>query len=119
MNEADQKMQVTVAYNHFGKGLVQRMPRIRWGFVHVVNNDYTHWELYAIGGSQGPTILSHGNRFIAPPHLPYYKEVTEKQKKKKTIDNNSCKLMKKKLINVGDKEGLCFGRRVETLEMEI
>ncbi|KAF2536511.1 hypothetical protein F2Q68_00022743 [Brassica cretica] len=78
MNEADQKMQVTVAYNHFGKGLVQRMPRIRWGFVHVVNNDYTHWELYAIGGSQGPTILSHGNRFIAPPHLPYYKEVTKR-----------------------------------------
>ncbi|KAL0751595.1 hypothetical protein Bca101_033598 [Brassica carinata] len=78
MNEADQKMQVTVAYNHFGKGLVQRMPRIRWGFVHVVNNDYTHWELYAIGGSQGPTILSHGNRFIAPPRLPYYKEVTKR-----------------------------------------
>jgi len=74
-NEADKHMQVTVAYNHFGKGLVQRMPRIRWGFVHVVNNDYTHWELYAIGGSQGPTILSHGNRFIAPPHKPHYREV--------------------------------------------
>ncbi|CAH2072711.1 unnamed protein product [Thlaspi arvense] len=77
-NEADKKMQVTVAYNHFGKGLVQRMPRIRWGFVHVVNNDYTHWELYAIGGSQGPTILSHGNRFIAPPHKPHYREVTKR-----------------------------------------
>ncbi|VVB14546.1 unnamed protein product [Arabis nemorensis] len=77
-NEEDKKMQVTVAYNHFGKGLVQRMPRIRWGFVHVVNNDYTHWELYAIGGSQGPTILSHGNRFIAPPHKPHYREVTKR-----------------------------------------
>ncbi|XP_010453638.1 PREDICTED: probable pectate lyase 19 [Camelina sativa] len=77
-NEADKHMQVTVAYNHFGKGLVQRMPRIRWGFVHVVNNDYTHWELYAIGGSQGPTILSHGNRFIAPPHKPHYREVTKR-----------------------------------------
>ncbi|KAF8083222.1 hypothetical protein N665_0787s0004 [Sinapis alba] len=77
-NEGDKKMQVTVAYNHFGKGLVQRMPRIRWGFVHVVNNDYTHWELYAIGGSQAPTILSHGNRFIAPPHKPHYREVTKR-----------------------------------------
>ncbi|KAL0843112.1 hypothetical protein Bca101_016357 [Brassica carinata] len=76
--ELDKKMQVTVAYNHFGKGLVQRMPRIRWGFVHVVNNDYTHWELYAIGGSQSPTILSQGNRFIAPPHLPHYREVTKR-----------------------------------------
>lgn len=75
--DLDKKMQVTVAYNHFGKGLVQRMPRIRWGFVHVVNNDYTHWELYAIGGSQSPTILSQGNRFIAPPHLPHYREVTK------------------------------------------
>ncbi|PNY13763.1 receptor-like protein kinase [Trifolium pratense] len=42
------------------------MPRCRWGFVHVLNNDYTHWIMYAIGGSSGPTILSQGNRFIAP-----------------------------------------------------
>lgn len=65
---ADQMMQVTVAFNHFGQGLVQRMPRCRWGFFHVVNNDYTHWLMYAIGGSQHPTIISQGNRFIAPPN---------------------------------------------------
>lgn len=59
-------MQVTVAFNHFGQGLVQRMRRVRWGFAHVVNNDYTHWLLYATGGSSHPTILSQGNRFIAP-----------------------------------------------------
>lgn len=64
----DQIMQITVAFNHFGRGLVQRMPRCRWGFVHVVNNDYTHWEMYAIGGSSHPTIISQGNRFIAPPN---------------------------------------------------
>ncbi|KAK8945939.1 hypothetical protein KSP40_PGU022008 [Platanthera guangdongensis] len=29
----DAVMQVTVAFNHFGRGLVQRMPRCRWGFV--------------------------------------------------------------------------------------
>lgn len=70
----DRNMQVTLAYNHFGKGLVQRMPRCRWGFFHVVNNDYTHWLMYAIGGSMNPTIISEGNRFIAPPD-PRAKEV--------------------------------------------
>jgi pectate lyase len=62
-------MQITVAFNHFGRGLVQRMPRCRWGFFHVVNNDYTHWLMYAIGGSKAPTIISQGNRYIAPPNL--------------------------------------------------
>ncbi|XP_028806405.1 pectate lyase-like [Neltuma alba] len=74
----DKIMQVTVAFNHFGQGLIQRMPRARWGFVHVVNNDYTHWIMYAIGGSSGPTILSQGNRFIAPnDHAA--KEVTHRE----------------------------------------
>ncbi|XP_043703668.1 pectate lyase-like [Telopea speciosissima] len=74
---ADEKMQITVAFNHFGTGLVQRMPRVRYGFVHVVNNDYTHWEMYAIGGSSHPTIVSQGNRFIAPTTLTA-KEVTKR-----------------------------------------
>ncbi|XP_065636343.1 probable pectate lyase 5 [Quercus suber] len=39
---------------------------IRHGYVHVVNNDYTKWKMYAIGGSASPTILSQGNRFLAP-----------------------------------------------------
>ncbi|KAG6686789.1 hypothetical protein I3842_11G038900 [Carya illinoinensis] len=73
----DEVMQITLAFNHFGQGLVQRMPRSRWGFVHVVNNDYTHWLMYAIGGSQHPTILSQGNRFIAPPKA-FCKEVTKR-----------------------------------------
>lgn len=76
-SKEDEVMQVTVAFNHFGQGLVQRMPRVRWGFAHVVNNDYTHWLLYAIGGSMHPTILSQGNRFIAP-FDPYSKEVTKR-----------------------------------------
>ncbi|KAG7543080.1 Pectate lyase [Arabidopsis thaliana x Arabidopsis arenosa] len=62
----DKLMQVTIAYNHFGEGLVQRMPRCRHGYFHVVNNDYTHWEMYAIGGSAEPTINSQGNRYAAP-----------------------------------------------------
>ncbi|CAH8251166.1 unnamed protein product [Arabidopsis lyrata] len=73
----DKAMQVTIAYNHFGVGLIQRMPRCRHGYFHVVNNDYTHWEMYAIGGSANPTINSQGNRYAAPKN-PFAKEVTKR-----------------------------------------
>ncbi|KAK7255883.1 hypothetical protein RIF29_29310 [Crotalaria pallida] len=73
----DRHMQVTIAYNHFGEGLVQRMPRCRHGYFHVVNNDYTHWEMYAIGGSANPTINSQGNRYLAPSNA-FAKEVTKR-----------------------------------------
>jgi hypothetical protein len=48
--------------------------RCRLGYFHVVNNDYTHWEMYAIGGSANPTINSQGNRFVAPDNR-FSKEV--------------------------------------------
>ncbi|KAK9715161.1 hypothetical protein RND81_06G146700 [Saponaria officinalis] len=70
----DTGMQVTVAFNRFGEGLIQRMPRCRHGYFHVVSNDYSGWEMYAIGGSAAPTIISQGNRFIAPKSN---KEVTK------------------------------------------
>ncbi|KAL0383699.1 UNVERIFIED_CONTAM: putative pectate lyase 8 [Sesamum calycinum] len=73
----DKVMQVTVAYNHFGEGLTQRMPRCRHGYFHVVNNDYTSWEMYAIGGSANPTINSQGNRFLAPNNA-FAKEITKR-----------------------------------------
>ncbi|CAJ1946933.1 unnamed protein product [Sphenostylis stenocarpa] len=73
----DKIMQITLVFNHFGQGLIQRMPRCRWGFFHVLNNDYTHWMMYAIGGSAGPTILSQGNRFIAPNN-DVAKEITHR-----------------------------------------
>ncbi|KAL1532125.1 pectate lyase [Salvia divinorum] len=71
----DTGMQVTIALNRFGEGLVQRMPRIRRGYVHVVNNDYFQWKMYAIGGSASPTVNSEDNRFTAPAD-PSAKEVT-------------------------------------------
>ncbi|XP_051141730.1 probable pectate lyase 8 [Andrographis paniculata] len=80
--EGDRGMQVTIAYNHFAEGLTQRMPRCRHGYFHVVNNDYTSWEMYAIGGSANPTINSQGNRFFAPNN-PFAKEVT-----KRIVDSN-------------------------------
>ncbi|KAL9434366.1 hypothetical protein AB3S75_029078 [Citrus x aurantiifolia] len=80
----DSIMQVTVAFNHFGKQLVQRMPRVRFGFAHVVNNDYTHWLMYAIGGSQHPTILSQGNRFLAS-NSQHSKEVTKRDSSPQSV----------------------------------
>ncbi|XP_021901318.1 probable pectate lyase 5 [Carica papaya] len=74
----DKNMQVTIAFNHFGEGLVQRIPRCRHGYFHVVNNDYTHWLMYAIGGSAAPTINSQGNRFLAPNNQNS-KEVTKRE----------------------------------------
>ncbi|OIW22043.1 hypothetical protein TanjilG_31412 [Lupinus angustifolius] len=63
----DQNMKVTVVYNHFGPNCNQRMPRIRHGYAHVVNNMYLGWLQYAIGGSMEPSLKSEANLFIAPP----------------------------------------------------
>ncbi|MBA0837813.1 hypothetical protein Goarm_009932 [Gossypium armourianum] len=62
----DEKIEVTVALNHISKGLVERMPRCRFGFIHVLNNDYIHLFLYAIGGSSHPTVISQGYRYLMP-----------------------------------------------------
>jgi pectate lyase len=32
----------------------------------VVNNDYASWGIYAVGGSEAPTIKSEGNHYSAP-----------------------------------------------------
>ncbi|XP_042478039.1 probable pectate lyase 5 [Macadamia integrifolia] len=74
---ADSGMQVTVALNHFGDGLGQRMPRCRHGYFHIVNNDYKQWGIYAVGGSAKPTINSQGNRYMAPENTNA-KEVTRR-----------------------------------------
>ncbi|XP_057534475.1 probable pectate lyase 12 [Amaranthus tricolor] len=79
--EPDTGMQVTIAFNQFGPKLIQRMPRCRKGYIHVVNNYFLQWEMYAIGGSSNPTINSQGNRYIAP-YNPFAKEVT------KRVDSN-------------------------------
>lgn len=74
--QADKKMMITVAFNRFGPGLMQRMPRIRKGYAHVANNFYLPWGIYAIGGSSDPTILSEGNVFVGPNDYTK-KQVTE------------------------------------------
>ncbi|VFQ84813.1 unnamed protein product [Cuscuta campestris] len=75
----DTNMKVTVAYNVFGEGLTQRMPRCRQGYFHVVNNYYpSGWNEYAIGGSSNPTIKSQGNVFVAPSNRDHW-EVTSRE----------------------------------------
>ncbi|KAG0556834.1 hypothetical protein KC19_11G082500 [Ceratodon purpureus] len=64
MHTMDRNMRATVAFNKFGGGLIQRLPRCRFGTFHILNNDYSAgWSIYAIGGSEDPTILSQGNLF--------------------------------------------------------
>ncbi|GLT72221.1 hypothetical protein SLA2020_441750 [Shorea laevis] len=77
----DKNMKVTVMYNHFGPNCNQRMPRIRYGYAHVVNNLYQGWMQYAIGGSMNPSVKSQSNLFIAPKSGN--KEVTWRSKSSK------------------------------------
>ncbi|KAG6385064.1 hypothetical protein SASPL_153888 [Salvia splendens] len=79
-NLEDKKIKVTVAFNRFGPGLIQRMPRVRLGYAHVANNRYDQWQMYAIGGSANPTIFSEGNYFMAPNN-PSTKQVTKREAK--------------------------------------
>ncbi|XP_048438481.1 putative pectate lyase 2 [Pyrus x bretschneideri] len=73
---ADKNMRVTIAFNRFGAGLIERMPRV--GYAHVANNRYDEWKMYAVGGSANPTIFSEGNYFIAP-ETSYAKQVTKRE----------------------------------------
>ncbi|KAE7995377.1 hypothetical protein FH972_000184 [Carpinus fangiana] len=74
----DKVMRVTIVFNRFGAGLVERMPRVRFGYAHVANNIYEEWRMYAIGGSADPTIFSEGNYFIASSA----KQITKRETKK-------------------------------------
>ncbi|KAJ8761772.1 hypothetical protein K2173_004583 [Erythroxylum novogranatense] len=71
----DKVMKVTVVFNHFGPGLVERMPRVRFGYAHVANNRYDQWLKYAVGGSANPTIFSEGNYYVASDN----KQVTKRE----------------------------------------
>ncbi|XP_044465290.1 pectate lyase 1-like [Mangifera indica] len=65
MHASDKNMKVTVVFNHFGPNCNQRIPRVRYGFVHIANNLYQEWTSYAIGGSMNPQIRSEANLYIA------------------------------------------------------
>ncbi|AAC17625.1 Similar to style development-specific protein 9612 precursor gb/X55193 and pectate lyase P59 precursor gb/X15499 from Lycopersicon esculentum [Arabidopsis thaliana] len=85
-NVEDKIMRVTIAFNHFGPGLIERMPRVRRGYAHVANNRYEKWQMYAIGGSADPTIFSEGNYFVASDD-PSKKQVSSFKIVTKRIDS--------------------------------
>ncbi|KAL3745897.1 hypothetical protein ACJRO7_014920 [Eucalyptus globulus] len=68
----DSGMQVTVAFNHFGQELKESMPRCRFGYFHVVNNDYTRWKIYAVGSSDARNVTnpSGGGGIVTNPAAP-------------------------------------------------
>ncbi|PSS04689.1 Pectate lyase [Actinidia chinensis var. chinensis] len=80
-NTEDKVMRVTIVFNRFGSGLIQRMPRVRLGYTHVANNKYDEWQMYAIGGSANPTIFSEGNYYIASKNANA-KQVTKREESK-------------------------------------
>ena len=63
----------------------------------MVNNDYTHWEMYAIGGSAEPTINSQGNRYLAPAN-PFAKEVLYYQNNDNVFISFYCAILSHKQI---------------------
>ena len=69
----------------------------------MVNNDYTHWEMYAVGGSADPTINSQGNRFLAPSK-PSAKEVSQNSKSKKDGLSLLCRCLLYWFDCAGDQE---------------
>ncbi|XP_051126317.1 putative pectate lyase 2 [Andrographis paniculata] len=97
-NMEDKNIKVTVAFNHFGPGLVQRMPRLRLGYAHVANNRYEQWMMYAIGGSANPTIFSEGNYFAAPNNHDL-KQVTKREPNRNGWESWKWRSSRDKFVN--------------------
>jgi pectate lyase len=66
------KIRVTVHHNYFN-GAKQRLPRVRFGQVHVYNNYYTNVGGYAVGVGDHARIYSEANYFnaVAAPFDAY------------------------------------------------
>ncbi|RWR76656.1 Pectate lyase/Amb allergen [Cinnamomum micranthum f. kanehirae] len=72
----DRILRVTVYRNWFDSSN-QRMPHCRWGYCHVVNNYYSNWKYYAIGGRAHAKVLSELNVFKPEKRLevtPWYED---------------------------------------------
>ncbi|XP_058088228.1 putative pectate lyase 14 isoform X2 [Magnolia sinica] len=89
---------------YFKKELV--FSRCRHGYFHVVNNDYTHWEMYAIGGSANPTINSQGNKYLAPMNR-FAKEALVVKLRKGTGPNANTGVVTRVLATVGELARVC------------
>ncbi|MEN9353574.1 MAG: hypothetical protein RL318_899 [Fibrobacterota bacterium] len=62
---ADTIIKVTMAWNWWADGVVERMPRVRFGKVHVINNLVkTNTSNYAVRAGQNANILVEKNAYI-------------------------------------------------------
>lgn len=62
---ADTVIKVTMAWNWWADGVVERMPRVRFGKVHVINNLVkTNTSNYAVRAGQNANILVEKNAYI-------------------------------------------------------
>jgi pectate lyase len=81
-NNADEdtgRLKVTFHHNHWGAGVVERMPRVRFGQVHVFNNYYdAAGNNYCIGGGLEARLVVENNYFdgVSNPHIFYEGEPT-------------------------------------------
>ncbi|PWA70803.1 pectate lyase P59 [Artemisia annua] len=50
---------------------------------HVINNEYTKWQSYTIGGADGAIIISQGNQFVAADGA--CKEITKREQEPESI----------------------------------
>jgi pectate lyase len=73
------RLKVTWHHNWWGPGIIERMPRVRFGDVHVFNNYYSAaGNNYAIGAGVEARLLIENNYFdgINNPHIFYDGEPT-------------------------------------------
>jgi pectate lyase len=69
--EDTDRLKVTFHHNHWAEGVVERMPRVRFGQVHVLNN-YFHAQgnNYCVRAGRGAQLLVEANHFdgVRSPH---------------------------------------------------
>jgi pectate lyase len=79
-NEEDVgRLKVTWHHNWWGPGIIERMPRVRYGDVHLFNNYYSAaGNNYAIGAGLESRLLIENNYFdgVSNPHIFYDGEPT-------------------------------------------
>jgi pectate lyase len=78
-DEDEGRLKVTFHHNWWGPGVIERMPRVRHGEVHVFNNYYSaRGNNYAVGAGFQARLLIEGNHFdgVADPHRFYDDEPT-------------------------------------------
>jgi len=77
--EDTDRLKVTFHHNWWAEGIIERMPRVRYGEVHVFNNYYSaSGNNYAIGAGTEARLLIENNYFegVNDPHIFYDGEPT-------------------------------------------